>query len=90
MCREKKKPKYANNINHTSQPYKKLEYFDKSCCIALTIVPVLQALTLEGIGNDIYVDLLMLKTAKRQELSDAPDGLKKQAQMIAGIFHLYR
>jgi hypothetical protein len=77
MCNEKKKPKYVNNINYAAQPYKKLEYFDKSCCIVLTIVPVLQALTLEGIGNDIYVDLLMLKTAKRQELSDTPDGLKK-------------
>ena len=67
LCYEKKKPKYVNNTDCISRPYKRLEYFDNSCRTVLTIVPILLALTAEGIGDDIYAGLSVLESPKPEE-----------------------
>jgi hypothetical protein len=43
-------------------------YFDNSCRSVLTIVPILLALTAEGIGDDIYAGLSVLESRKQEEL----------------------
>ena len=59
ICYEKKNPKYVNNTDCVSQPYKRSEYFDNSNDIVLTIVPILLALTVEGMRDDIYIGLFV-------------------------------
>jgi len=64
ICYEKKNPKYVNNTDCISQPYKRSEYFDNSYRIVLTIVPILLALTVEGMRDDICIDLFVRESPK--------------------------
>lgn len=68
ICYEKKKQKYVSNTDFISRPYKRLEYFVNSCRTVLTIVPILLALTAEGIGDDIYAGLSVLESPKQEDL----------------------
>jgi len=64
ICYEKKNPKYVNNTDCVSQPYKRSEYVDNSYHIVLTIVPILLALAVEGMRDDIYIGLFMRESTK--------------------------
>jgi len=65
----KRKIKNVNNTDCISRPYKRLEYYGNSCRTILTIVPILLALTAEGIGDDIYDGLSVLESPKPEELT---------------------
>jgi len=50
ICYEKKNPKYVNNTDCISQPYKRSEYFDNSYRI--------------GMRDDICIDLFVRESPK--------------------------